>query len=437
MRATMRSTLPVLLVLIAATTQAADFATFSRWLDEHADAPSDGLAAGAYDASRLAELTPYLPPGYLEEFNFPELALELTPTRHYAPHALYTQATERFIDQASIGAGGELLAYTAGRPFSLRAITAAPAEQAGYMVAWNHIQRWQYYGYHNHAVVSFIKPTADGVRGTLLEGMQGEGHVDRSVTMFYHRVYLSGLAMLPDSDYRMPVDGADKLLFKEYLELLSPFDIAGLKLVIERPLDQTLGDQVNSYLPSERRVRRLSAKERADRWIGTHWTLDDFEGYSGLVLDNTWRYLGRKVVLHVPSSKHKLAQMHGPLSIIPLDRWQLRPCLVVEAVPKWDGHAYGRRVLFVDEETGSITLALIFDRNDHLFKVIATVYEFSDDLEAPPPELSTPRWRASTVLNLEQRTANLAQSSSEAEFEAVDASYVKQLFSVSNLTSGR
>jgi hypothetical protein len=433
----MRSVLQVILLSAVATAQGADFARFTSWLDQYTHAPSDGLAAGAYDASRLAELTPYLPPGYVEEFDFPELAVELTPTRHYAPHALYTQASERFIDQASIGAGGELVGYTAGRPFSLRAIAAAPPEQAGYMVAWNHIRRWQYYGYHNEAVVSYIKPTADGVRGTLLEGMQGGGHVDRSVTMFYHRVYLSGLAMLPDSDYRMAVDGADELLFKEYIEMLSPFDIAGLKLVIERPIDQRLGDQVNSYLPSERRVRRLSAKERADSWLGTNWTMDDFEGYSGLVLDNTWRYLGRKVVLHVPSSKHKLAQMHGPLSIIPLDRWQLRPCFVVEAVPKWDGHSYGRRVLFVDEETGSIALALIFDRTDRLLKVISTVYEFSDDLAAPPPELSTPRWRASTIINLEDRTANLAQSDQETAFEAVDASYVKQLFSVSNLTSGR
>ena len=29
----------------------------------------------------------------------------------------------------------------------------------------------------------------------------------------------------------------------------------GLKIVIERPIDQYKGDQVNSYLPNERRVR--------------------------------------------------------------------------------------------------------------------------------------------------------------------------------------
>ena len=78
--------------------------------------------------------------------------------------------------------------------------------------------------------------------------------------------------------------------------MLSPFDVAGLKLVVERPLDQSEGDQVNSYLPTERRVRRLSAKERADSWLGTNWTLDDFEGYSGLVMDNRWRLLGEKVI---------------------------------------------------------------------------------------------------------------------------------------------
>ena len=73
---------------------------------------------------------------------------------------------------------------------------------------------------------------------------------------------------------------SDRLLYKEFIEVFSPYDMAGLKFVIERPIDQYKGDQVNS-ISHERRVRRLSAKERADSYIGTNWTLDDFEGFSG------------------------------------------------------------------------------------------------------------------------------------------------------------
>ena len=53
--------------------------------------------------------------------------------------------------------------------------------------------------------------------------------------------------------------------------------------MVERSLDPTEEDQVSSYLPRERRVRRLSAEERADKFMGSNFTLDDFEAFSGRV----------------------------------------------------------------------------------------------------------------------------------------------------------
>lgn len=407
------------------------------WLDSEKSAPTDGLAPGNYDQSQLADLSKYLPPGYAEEFDFAELSLDLSSKVTYEPHPVYAEATAKFQGSASIGADGTLENYTAGLPFSHDQILAADPSKAGFMVGWNQIRRWQNMGYRNEAIISYIEPTADGSAGTLLDGMRGGGNVSRHLSMFYHRVYLSGLAAEADNDYRLDVDDSDKLLFKEYIEMLSPFDIAGLKIVIERPIDQSLGDQVNSYLPTERRVRRLSAKERSDSWLGTNWTLDDFEGYSGLVMDNDWRYIGEKVVLHVASSRNERAEFHGPMSTIPLDRWQLRPCYVVEAIPRWDGHPYGRRLLFIDQETFSVTTNLVFDREDNLEKVMTTMYQASDDQDAPPPELSTPRWRSSIVINLQDRSANIAAGSKATEFVNVKASKVRKLFSVSNLTGGR
>ncbi len=430
----------LILLVLSPALEAADGVTYETvmaWVQGQAQAPVDGLASGVYSSDRLVDLGAYLPPGYVDEFNFPELNLELTPTRHYAPHPLYTQATASFGAESRLGADGMLEGYRAGRPFSAEAILAAPPEQAGYMVAWNQIHRWQNYGYHNEALILFVNRTADGQSGNVVDGMEGGGTVDRSLTMYYHRVYLSKLAQLPASGYRMDVDGSDKLLFKEYIEMLAPFDIAGLKMVIERPLDQAEGDQVNSYLPSERRVRRLSAKERADSWVGTNWTLDDFEGFSGLVMDNTWRYIGQKVVLHVASSRNSMARFHGPMSTIPLDRWQLRPCWVVEAIPSWDGHPYGRRVMFVDQETYTVTMTLIFDRQDTLMKVLSTVYEYSEDLIDPAPNLTTPRWRASIAINLRDRNATIGQGTTPTEFAEVEPAFVRKLFSVSNLSSGR
>ena len=53
-------------------------------------------------------------------------------------------------------------------------------------------------------------------------------------------------------------------------------------------------------------MRRLSAKERADDYIGTNWTFDDFEGWSGMVIDNHWKLVGKKVVPHVLNSENEV-----------------------------------------------------------------------------------------------------------------------------------
>ena len=414
------------------------FSEVQAWLTKYAQAPADGLAPGNYDQQRIQDLTAYLAPGVIERFDFPELDVEIAETRSHAPHQLYRDATARYVDQATINKDGQLEGYTAGQPFSPQAIVAATAEKAGTMVAWNQIHRWQYYGYRmRETAMAYVKPTAAGATGQLLDGMVGGGNVDRHLALTYHRVYLSKLATLPDQDYRMDVTGSDELLYKEHMEFLAPFDLAGTQFIIERPLIQSHGDQVNSYLASERRVRRLSAKERSDSFMGTIWTLDDFEGFSGLVTDNTWTLLGHKVIPSILNSKQASAQSHGPTSTIPLDRWQLRPSYVVEAVPQWDGHPYSRRLMFIDKETFGIGLALIFDRNDELYKIFMVVHQSSNDVNEPDPALSVPRWRSSIGINVRDDTATVAMAMKPTEFLTMKPSQVKQLFSISNLTSGR
>jgi hypothetical protein len=408
------------------------------WLNEHSEAPKDGLAPGMYTRSSLSDLSRYLPPGYAENFEFDDLSMELVETENYVSHPKYQTATKRFLGEPRLGSNGELLTYTAGKPFSAQQIADEKKGNAGWMVAYNHIHRWQRYGYRVDNMVWNVEPTVGKKRGNRIESvMRGGGHVDRHYEMFYQRVYLSKLASEPLKNYRMNVDGSKDLLYKEFVEFKSPFDMAGMKFVIERPLDQTKGDQVNSYLPTERRVRRLSARERADSWVGTNWTLDDFEGFSGLVMDNDWRYLGKKVILHVTNSKNITPLSHGDLSLIPLDRWQLRPCYVVEATPRWKDHPYGKRIIFIDSETGTVVTTLVYDHEGLLWKVFTTQYAHSNSAEGQDEEYSTPRWIGSIALNIRDNNGTIGASVSPSEYTSVKPSQVRRLFDVSNLSSGR
>ena len=427
------------LILTSATTEstANNEALIKNWLQEKESAPLDGLNEGNYGPEDLDKLSNYFPPGVLELFKFDEFELKLAKSENYKKHKSFTEATQKFLGQAELTDDQQLTNYVAGQPFSASQIEESDAEIGGAMIAWNNVHRWHYYGYSIENALAFIRPSADESPRKLPEGYEGGGDIYRNITMFYHRVYLSGLATEKNNNYRLPVDGSGKYLFKEYIEMLSPYDVAGMKFVLERPIEQKEGDQINSYLPTERRVRRLSAKERADSYIGTNWTFDDFEGWSGMVIDNKWKLIGKKVVPHVLNSENQMPRFFGPMSTIPKDKWQLRSCYVIEAVPKWEGHPYGKRIIFFDEENFLIPMTLVFNREGQLWKVFLTTYQKDADVPDPTIMESVPRWRASVAINLLDGSANVSPALGATNFPKVKASTVRKLFSISNLTGGR
>ena len=426
-----------LATLFSTIAMASDETAVDRWLEKTADAPIDGLTEGVYGRKDLDKLANYFPPGLLSLLDFDGFELNLAKSQSYKKHKSFVEATKKFLGQAQLAGEQQLTNYVAGQPFSTEQIKESTVETAGTMIAWNNVHRWHYYGYSVENGLAFIKPKAKSSTTKLPQGFEGGGDVYRNLTMFYHRVYLSGLSTENNNDYRLPVDGSDKYLFKEYIEMLSPYDVAGMKFVLERPIEQKEGDQVNSYLPTERRVRRLSAKERADSYIGTNWTFDDFEGWSGMVIDNDWKLVGKKVVPHVLNSENEVPRFFGPMSIIPRDRWQLRSCYVVEAVPKWDGHPYGRRLIFVDEENFLIPMTLVFNREGQLWKIFITTYQKDADVLEPTVMESIPRWRGSVAINLLDGSANVSPAIGPTNFPKVKASTVRKIFSISNLTGGR
>ncbi|MFP6781320.1 MAG: DUF1329 domain-containing protein, partial [Gammaproteobacteria bacterium] len=116
------------------------------WLEQStlADPPAAGTVIGQ---GELHSLHPWLAPGYREEFEFPHVEIEIQATGDYPPHEVYEAATQQFAGQATINADGGLENYTAGQPFTIEQITSADPATGGYMLAWNQIHRWQYYGY--------------------------------------------------------------------------------------------------------------------------------------------------------------------------------------------------------------------------------------------------------------------------------------------------
>jgi hypothetical protein len=415
---------------------ATNYEDFTTWQNAQSYLPGE-LPSGTYGPDGLSKLAPYLAPGLQDLMTFDAFQMTVTATQSYPPPAEFRAATDEHQSKVVLAADGIVTGYVAGQPFSADQIEAAEPQRAGYMLAWNHKFRWQYQGYRSDVMISMVKASDRANPSGLTPGLTGTGDLERSMTLRYHRVLLAHLAYLPDSGYRMDVDDADEILWKEYVEFLDPFNIQGTRFVVERPLDPLIEDQVFSYLPTERRVRRLSAKERADRWMGTNMTLDDFEAFAGRILDNDWRYIGQKTVLSVMNSEHDAAVLVGPMNSVPADRWELRDAYLVESIPKWEGHPYGRRVLLLDKETFVVLYSLVFDHDDVLWKIFANIYRQQPRTASTPTENTMSKWAATLSIDIKEKTNSVFRSLAPADYSPISASAIRRTFEVSNLTDGR
>lgn len=400
-----------------------------------ASLPAPGTVIGPEQIESLRAL---LPPAYIDHVNSPGVQLEIEATMDYQPHQVYLDATAQHGTAATLNPAGGMNGYVAGRPFDPERFDDATPADAGLMVAWNHVYRWQYYGYKVDEL-DMIYVMGDG-GSARVEGVDGGGSVDRTLVQVYHRVYMNHLAMLPGQDFKVKADGSADRYFKDYISFVEPFDVAGTTFVVERALDPNEEDQVNSYLPSQRRVRRLSAKERSDNFMGSNYTLDDFEGFSGRVMDYEWTYRGQKQLLAVSNSREKTLRFTGSHSNVALDRWQVRPTYVVELKPRWEGHPMSAKFLFIDAQTWNPTLALTIDRENNLWRIIMPHYQLAPaDASSPEKsmESSPPRWRGSVAVDLKNNTTTIARATSATEFPTMTEREIERTFALSRLTEGR
>ena len=122
------------------------------WFNRYQDTQPSFNAGEVIRQADLEKLRPFLPPGWFEKLDFPELEVEIQETLDVKPHNSYTQATFQYGGQTGLAEDGAITNYIAGRPFSDERIFAATPEDAGFMIAWNHIYRWQYMGYKASAI---------------------------------------------------------------------------------------------------------------------------------------------------------------------------------------------------------------------------------------------------------------------------------------------
>jgi hypothetical protein len=391
--------------------------TFVQWFDQSKDAVPQFKAGDVLTHADLEKVRPFMFPGYFEQFEkwndqaaqaggYEPLQMKVLETYNVTPHQVVLDCNEKYQKQVSLADDGAMENYVCGYPFANDAIKLDDP-QAGLKIAWNYDKRWYWRGYFvANALTTWLRfggthtPPEPEMPPQGWMGKEvniqpddwnydvkkiygGGGTYERSLGTFYHKAYMSHLPMFPDSNYQVPgVDDAEAVYWKEFTAFFSPYDVRGTAFIIARYNDPRRTDDGWAYVPSLRRVRRISAEVKSDSLMGTEHTLEDFYGFSGRPLEWDWKFWGRKKFLAVHAKTEwddDGAHYGGPDGWLFNDVWQMRDMFVVERIPRDPRHPYKSAVMAIDPQTWETWNHIAFDRKGTLWKLWQWGYSWSDD----------------------------------------------------------
>ncbi|MBI5618644.1 MAG: DUF1329 domain-containing protein [Gammaproteobacteria bacterium] len=397
-------------------------------------------------------IRPFIPAEYQGEMIYEGMSVHIKDAGDITPPQSYKDATAKFQPQVTLESDGAIKNYVAGLPFDPAKFQAGSAED-GTRLAWNFNFRWQNQGLQNqevHWVWVRKGGSHDGhevMNDRYKAFYKGGGTFERVLTGPYQRVYLSHRVDLPDSNYRVAGSWADNTEFREYTGFTSPFDIAGTAFLILRYDDPRKTDDSWAYIPSLRRVRRISVEVKSDSLLGTDHTLEDFYCFAGRPLEWNWKYLGTAKTLAVARSKNAHTIYGGPSGWVPVeDDWALRTVDVVQATPKRDNHPYSTKFMHFDRDSGECYYANAYDRGNKLWKVWQLSKVFTDDpwyvgqkdfkAGDTPPGTRMSAFQSINVIDMQNSRGTLVPCRGSA-YPNNRPEDVKRIMDVNYLTEGR
>lgn len=173
---------------------------------------------------------------------------------------------------------------------------------------------------------------------------------------------------------------SDNRLLNYYARFLSPATLAGTVQLVHEPLDQV--KEVRSawiYNTGQRRVRRapdLAYDNVNDGTEGLRVT-DDFDGYNGAPDRYDWKLLGKKE-MYVAYNAYKMGDKSVSYKELltpnapnaDLMRYELHRVWVVEGTLRPDAkHVYGKRTMYLDEDSWTVLASDAYDTRGSLWRV--------------------------------------------------------------------
>jgi hypothetical protein len=292
-------------------------------------------------------------------------------TKHVEWLKAYREATEKYASQVKLSADGLTVQnYVAGQPFP----ALDPNDpQIAMKIMWN-------YEYGQLTDDLDIR-NFDADTGAIAD--HGPMTIERHFLLDHlRRLFWNGRLFVDPKPEKPNPNGYRRQ--EGLYPILEPFDLRGVGALGNRYIDSGRQDDSWLYLPSLRRVRRLSTAQRSDALFGQDTDVDSYAGYAGHIAWMTWKFLGERDLIGAFHSRHFPAKWSDTVDWAFDDTWEKRRVYVVEGVSKLSQYAYGKRVIFIDKESWLIPYSDIYDRSGELWKIWINNWGFRKKaLESP------------------------------------------------------
>jgi hypothetical protein len=281
----------------------------------------------------------------------------------------YKDATEKYSAQVKLAADGLTFQnYVAGMPFP----NVDPKDaQVATKIMWD-------FEYRPEATDDQDLRNFDADTGSIAD--HGPLTVERHFLLDHlKRLYWNGrLYVDPKPDKPNPNGYRSQ---QGLYPILEPFDLKGVGALGNRYIDPAKQDDSWLYLPSLRRVRRLSTAQRSDALFGQDTDVDSYDGYAGHIAWMEWKFLGERDVIGAMHAKNFPVKWGEKVDWAFDDVWEKRRVYVIEGISKLPQYAYSKRVIFIDKESWVIPFSDIYDRSGELWKVWINDFSFRKQAE--------------------------------------------------------
>ncbi|MDY6861439.1 MAG: DUF1329 domain-containing protein [Thermodesulfobacteriota bacterium] len=254
--------------------------------------------------------------------------------KNYPAPPGFAAATKKYAGVCKIGQNNELIGHVAGIPF--------PDPKNGIELAWN---------CYSEIRRQCIEDDEFSSPFLLIDK---NGDLEREFNMLLwkkkwtKRTDIEPIPQIPA--------GRKGLTSKESFVINEPFDVKGFAQVRIRYEALEKFDEVYSYIPAIRRIRRLTGSDLTDPLLGSDQMMDDFELWRQKITPKmTFKFSGVKEYL-VPRTYTKKPPQPFIRHNLFQAEWETRDLYKLEVIMNDPDYAYSRRVIYASPENNTYCL---------------------------------------------------------------------------------